>query len=54
MLREHERTVAQRVSRYAMEDVGEFVAEVVAGRLAGRKFDEEVLRLYKDLKGPNL
>jgi hypothetical protein len=45
-------SIAERVSRYAMEDTGEFIAEVFAGLLCGKTFDEEVLRLYRDLKGP--
>jgi hypothetical protein len=51
-LRDSERAIAERVSRYATEDTGEFIAEVFAGLLCGRTFDDEVVRLYRDLKGP--
>jgi hypothetical protein len=51
-LRNHERQVAMLVSRYAAEDTGEFVAEVFAGRMLGIEFDDEVLSLYRKLRGP--
>jgi hypothetical protein len=51
-LRDLDLAIAERVSRYATEDTGEFIAEVFAGFLCGRIFDDEVLRLYRDLKGP--
>jgi hypothetical protein len=53
-LRDDELFVARRVSRYAMDDAGEFVAEVFAGQLTGRLFDDEVLHLYATLRGPAL
>jgi hypothetical protein len=47
-------SIAARVSRYATEDTGEFVAEVFAGMLCGESFDDEVMRLYRNLRGPEL
>jgi len=47
-----ERRVAARVSRYATEDTGEFVAEVFAGLVVGREFDDDVGALYQKLRGP--
>jgi hypothetical protein len=43
-----------KVSRYAMKDPVEFVAEVFAGRMAGREFDEVVDRWYRHFGGPDL
>lgn len=47
-----ERAVARRVSFYAHSRPREFVAEVWAGRLAGRTYDADVAALYAELEGP--
>jgi hypothetical protein len=41
------------VSRYGASNEVELVAEVFAGRIAGKTFSPEVNALYKQLKGPN-
>jgi hypothetical protein len=41
-----------KVSRYAMSDPAEFVAEVFAGTLQGKTYDVDVMKLYRDLEGP--
>jgi hypothetical protein len=43
--------IAQEVSLYATANVLEFVAEVYAGMMAGRKFSSEIMALYKRFGG---
>lgn len=45
---------AGKVSSYAREGVGEFVADVYADLIAGRKFSDDVINLYKKYNGPLL
>lgn len=45
---------ANRVSTYAATGPGEFVAETFARMIEGKKLPEEVLELYKKLKGPKV
>jgi hypothetical protein len=52
LLDEQQRAIAERVSAYAVIDAGEFVAETFAGLIAGMTFDDEVMALYRTLKGP--
>jgi hypothetical protein len=49
-----ERQIAGNVSRYAMTNSHEFVAEVFAGKLSGRIYPEEVERWYKLLGGESI
>jgi hypothetical protein len=51
---ENDAQTARRVSTYAAEAPGEFVAEAFAGRLAGVEYDQEVNELYDRLGGPEL
>jgi len=44
--------VANRVSEYASHGPGEFIAETFARMIQGNQLPEEVLALYKKLKGP--
>jgi len=44
--------VAKEVSLYAASKKEEFVAEVFAGRVAGRKFSAEIMKLYREFGGP--
>ena len=46
--------VASRVSDYATTSPAEFVAEVYAKMIDGKKFDDEVMALYKKYGGPEL
>ena len=48
------RQIASQVSRYAMENPKEFVAEVYAGSMCGKTFNPGVCKLYAHLKGPKL
>ena len=43
---------AREVSTYAMREPSEFVAEVYAGKLSGRKFSAAVEEMYERLGGP--
>lgn len=43
--------LARRVSRYAMQSPAEFTAEVSAGLKLGKKYDTNVMRLYRDIQG---
>jgi hypothetical protein len=43
--------LARRVSRYAMTNPDEFVAEVRAGRATGRRYDHKVMRAYRAAAG---
>lgn len=44
--------IANRVSEYASHGPGEFIAETFARMIQGNKLPDEVLTLYKKLKGP--
>lgn len=44
--------IANRVSEYASHGPGEFIAETFARMIQGNKLPDEVLALYKKLKGP--
>jgi hypothetical protein len=46
--------IAGRVSEYAAVNPMEFVAETFAGHINGKKYDKEVMELYKFYKGPTL
>ena len=46
--------IARRVSDYATTSPAEFVAEVYAKMIDGKKFDDEVMALYKKYGGPEL
>jgi lambda family phage portal protein len=46
--------IAGRVSDYATTNPMEFVAEVFAGHINGKKYDADVMELYKKYKGPEL
>ena len=46
--------VASRVSDYATTSPAEFVAEVYAKMIDGKKFDNEIMALYKKYSGPEL
>jgi len=45
------RSIANRVSAYAREHPQEFVAEYKSARAGGRRFDPEVVRLYRAAAG---
>jgi hypothetical protein len=47
-----ERTVAKKVSYRAASNVKEFVAEVYAGLWARIEYDEEILHLHDQFRGP--
>jgi hypothetical protein len=44
---------ARKVSLYAAREPAEFVAEVYAGKLSGRRFPADVEEMYKRLGGPD-
>lgn len=46
--------IANRVSEYASHGPGEFIAETFARMIQGNKLPDEVLALYKKLKGPDV
>lgn len=46
--------ITGQVSWYSQTSIGEFVAEVYAGLINGRKFSNEVINLYKKYNGPLL
>ena len=45
---------ALKVSSYASTGIGEFIAEVYAGLIQGKKYSNEVINLYKKYNGPPL
>jgi hypothetical protein len=45
--------LARRVSKYAIANPSEFIAETYAGRRTGRKYDHEVMSAYREAKGIN-
>lgn len=45
---------AGKVSSYAREGVGEFIAETYAGLVAGEKYSDDVMKLYEKYNGPKL
>lgn len=46
--------VSNSVSGYASHGPGEFIAETFAQALSGKKLDDDVIRLYKELQGPSI
>ncbi len=46
--------ITGQVSWYSQTSIGEFVAEVYAGLIEGRKFTDDVINLYKKYNGPLL
>ncbi len=49
---EQMQATARKVSTYAATEPVEFVAEVYAGKMGGRKFSPEIEELYERLNGP--
>ena len=45
------KAVSGRVSRYAETNPVEFVAETFSGLVFGKKYDDEVMRVYEALGG---
>lgn len=43
-----------KVSDYAQSGIGEFIAEVYMNMISGKKIPEDVMKLYKKYKGPEL
>lgn len=52
-LSSEEKAVARKVSYRAARNVKEFVAEVYAGLWAGIQYDEAIIRLHHQLRGPH-
>lgn len=50
--REAMMNIARKVSRYATTTPLEFVAETFSGLVRGIKYDADVMRLYRSLRGP--
>ena len=46
--------IAGQVSWYSQTSIGEFIAEVYAGLIQGKKFSDDVIKLYKKYNGPLL
>lgn len=46
--------ITGQVSWYAQTSIGEFIAEVYAGLIQGKKYSNEVINLYKKYNGPLL
>ncbi len=44
----------KKVSKYAVKNASEFIAEYIAGRLNGQEYDEDTTKLYKQYLGPDL
>ncbi|MEW5821491.1 MAG: hypothetical protein AB1782_14965 [Cyanobacteriota bacterium] len=44
--------ISTQVSIYAAKTVFEFVAEVFAGQMAGKKYPEDIMKYYYELGGP--
>jgi len=44
-------TINKQVSHYGNAGIHEFVAEVFAGQMAGKKYSDEIMQLYKDAGG---
>ena len=51
MLTSSQAIIAAKVSKYAMESQGEFVAETFVLIIQGKKIDDDVLELYQSLEG---
>jgi hypothetical protein len=49
-----ETDVAKKVSDYAMTNPLEFVAETFSGHLSGKRYDDDVMKLYNHYGGPKL
>ena len=46
--------IGRQVSRYAANNKADMVAEVFAGRMAGKTYSPEVMNMYKAAKGPRI
>lgn len=51
--KEYQQNVAAKVSNYAKRNPSEFVAETYAGLKSGKKYDDDVMKLYKISGGKN-
>ena len=49
-----EAALIKTVSEYAANNMDDFVAEYITGRLAGKNYLKQVDELYEKYKGPNL
>ena len=43
-----------KVSTYSQKGIGEFIAETYAFMMKGKKFDKEIIELYKKFNGPEI
>lgn len=46
--------IAKEVSNYGSTDIKEFVAEVFAGHMSGKKYSKDIMDLYNKYNGPTL
>ena len=51
---ENNQQTAGRISAYAQSGIGEFIAEVYARMIEGKKIPDEVMTLYRRFNGPEL
>jgi hypothetical protein len=51
---ENRKNLAKKVSEYAAQNPMEFVAEVFAGHINGKRYDEGVMAMYSYYRGPEL
>jgi hypothetical protein len=51
---EHGEAIKAEVSRRAVYSASELVAEMFAGRLAGKRYSEHMMTLYKQARGPDV
>lgn len=49
-----QKELIKQVSFYASKNIAEFIAEYAVARLEGRTFPDEINKLYKEFRGPNL
>lgn len=45
---------AGQVSSYAREGIGEFIADTYSGLISGKKYSDDVMKLYEKYNGPKL
>ena len=46
--------IRRHVSGYALKQDDEFIAEVFAGRMDGIDYPDDILKWYRDMKGPEV
>ena len=50
-IRETKEYILKHVSEYAIDDPAEFIAETYSGLVGGKSYPEDIMKMYKSMKG---